>query len=291
MSEESIGTKRVVRAEVLGFCPGVRRAVALVEDSVASAAGADRRVCTLGEVVHNRDVVESFGRRGVAVVDERGVRRGDVVVLRAHGVTPEVAQRIRGRGAEVVDATCAKVRRSQDLVTLYRRDGFFVVIAGQADHPEVVALAAHAGAHAVVDSVSMAERLEIPPPAVLIAQTTFGGQEFRRIAESLKTRIRGLVVENTLCPATEARERAAVNLAARAQAIVVVGGKNSANTRGLFETVKATGLPCVHVENAGQIPEDFRAYHTMGVTAGASTPDWIIDEVERSFLEGGRNGT
>ncbi|HET7838140.1 MAG TPA: 4-hydroxy-3-methylbut-2-enyl diphosphate reductase [Rectinemataceae bacterium] len=283
----------VKRAEVLGRCMGVRRAV----DLAMATADSDpsRPVYTLGPLIHNPQAVAELEARGVIAlassdIDERV--RGKSVVIRAHGVPPLLRSRLEELGARVVDATCPRVIASQRKARDYAAKGWKVIIAGDRDHGEVAGIAGYASAGwAVVGSSAEAEALELEGKAVVIAQTTIKTEEYKAICEVIARRFQAVELVDSICPATEDRQRALGRLAAETDALVVVGGRNSANTSRLFTTALALGKPAWHVETAAELPEEVFAYTRVGVTAGASTPESLVAEVEAALVSRGAAAT
>jgi 4-hydroxy-3-methylbut-2-enyl diphosphate reductase len=280
----------VKRAEVLGRCMGVRRAVDL---AMATAdAEPSRPVYTLGPLIHNPQAVAELEARGVVAlgpedIDERV--RGKSVVIRAHGVPPLLRSRLEDFGAKVVDATCPRVIASQRKARSYAAKGWKVIIVGDRDHGEVAGIAGYASAGwAVVGSPAEAEALSLEGPVAVIAQTTIKHEEYKAICDVLARRFQAVEVVDSICPATEDRRRALARLCGETEAIVVVGGRNSANTSRLYTTAIELGRPAWHVETASELPEEVFAYTSVGVTAGASTPESLVAEVEAALVSRSR---
>jgi len=272
---------RVERARVMGFCPGVRRAVRLAEESAA----AGESVFVLGKLVHNDRVVARLVNLGVRELDEAGIAAlppGAVVVIRSHGAAPAVFQALRAVGARVVDATCPKVAANQRAAAA--AGGRAIVIAGDRGHGETTALAAHAPGSVIVSSAEEAASVRVDDPAALVAQTTFSAAEYGAVREVLTRRFPALADLGGICDATASRQEALRELCARVDAVVVVGGVDSANTRRLAELAVALGKPAWRVGTAADLPPDIAAYDVVGLTAGASTPGEAIDEVERALF-------
>lgn len=271
----------VIRAATLGTCRGVQRALAIVEHTLAEHPG--EPVYTLGPLIHNPRVVEEYRRRGaVPVASLSDVERG-IVVIRAHGIGPDERRRCGREGVTCVDATCPDVLRVQELVRDHAARGVGVVVVGDPSHVEVRAVRGYAPDSVVVSTESEAEAVTFPGPCIAVGQTTFPRDRYLRIAEVLRRCIPGLEVHETSCPATERRQQSLVELARKVEAIVVVGGKESANTRWLHQVAIATGRPAWHVEGADDLPPDIGAFSTVGISAGASTPESIIAEVEAAL--------
>jgi 4-hydroxy-3-methylbut-2-enyl diphosphate reductase len=267
----------------MGFCFGVRRAVEMMEEAVGERGA----MVSLGSVVHNPQVVERLQERGLEVIaDLRGVG-GRPVAITAHGVGPEVVAALEGKGVEIVDTTCPIVTRSQQWAKRLSEEGFAIVLFGDARHKEVRGVAGWATGKLLV--VASEEELrplpeDFPSRVAVLAQTTETEAHFasfvKRLLETNIDRISELRVVNTLCHATTAQQGAAVELADEVEMVVVVGGRDSANTRHLAEVARERGVPTYHVESAEDIdPTWLAGRERVGVTAGASTPDYAIDAV------------
>jgi 4-hydroxy-3-methylbut-2-enyl diphosphate reductase len=275
------GTVRIERAREMGFCPGVRRAIDIVE----RAARERGEVATLGPVVHNEQVVARLAGLGavVAGMDQIGDR---AVVIPSHGVGPVVSEELRRRKLQVVDATCPTVRKAQLAAKELAEAGFWVVVFGDGGHPEVQGILGWAGGRGVATLEEEAvEKLRRRHRRLgILSQTTQDARSFARfvmeVVEHALTGARELRLVNTICHATMRRQAAAVELAGVADVVLVVGGYESANTRHLAETCSALGVETHYIEGADELERCwFGGKHHIGVTAGASTPDVVIDEV------------
>ncbi len=272
----------VVRAETLGVCRGVSRALEMVERTLAETPGVP--IFTLGPLIHNPRGVEEFRARGVVPVkDVAEVERG-IVVIRSHGIGPEETRRVMESGLTCVDATCPHVRRAQRTVREHSAKGYAAIIVGDAGHGEVQGIRGYADVSFVIDSTAQARSLEIPPKAIVVCQTTFDRTRYNEICAILQKRSPDILVFDTGCSATEKRRESVASLAGRVDAIVVIGGKQSANTRWLYQAALSAGKPAWHVEGAHDIPAEISRYERVGISAGASTPESIIDEVEKALL-------
>jgi 4-hydroxy-3-methylbut-2-enyl diphosphate reductase len=271
---------RIVRAKALGFCFGVRRAI----DIVAAAADERGPIDSLGSIVHNPVVVDGLAARGVRVVGGLDEVESGTIAVTAHGRGPEIADEATERGLGLIDATCPIVRKSQKAARALCDDGFKVIIYGEEDHPEV------RGVLAWMDGIGTAvldpeAEIDIPRRKVaLLAQTTKSEESFAEFVARFVGRnigrINELRVVNTTCPETDERYHAARELAAECDLLIVVGGRNSANTRKLAQTCAGTGVETHQIERASEIDAAWLAgKECVGVTAGASTPDESIDEV------------
>ena len=283
----------VTRAAVMGRCIGVKRAVDMA--LAAAAKEGDREVFTLGPLIHNPQAVadlEAAGVRAISETEMDGRLTGRTVVLRAHGVPPAQRSLLLALGARVVDATCPRVLASQRKAASYAERGWTVVIAGDKGHGEVAGIAGHAPGAIVVGAPEEVAGIEaLAPggesrPVALIAQTTIKKEEYEAIRAALAARFPVLEVVDSICPCTADRLAALAALSAEVDAIVIVGGRNSANTARLLSTATALGRPAWLVETAAELPAQVFGYARVGLSAGASTPEVLIAEVERRLLEG-----
>jgi 4-hydroxy-3-methylbut-2-enyl diphosphate reductase len=277
---------------------GVRRAVALA----LAQSGSGATVYTMGPLIHTPRVLEDLRARGIRILDEQKLPQrldGAVVIIRAHGVTPALEARLTGRGAVIVDATCPRVRSSQLKARALVTAGYRLFLAGEARHGEIVGIQGYAaeggrGTDAAValvassaeEAAAAAERLFARMPAAktaLIAQTTITEAEFRAIAGAIQRFFPSLELVDTICNATRDRQNALRELCAQAEAVVIAGGRDSANTRRLLAIARGEGRPSWLVEGAGELPEELASFRTVGLSAGASTPDAVITEIEAAL--------
>lgn len=274
----------ILVAENAGLCFGVKRALELVE---RASEGRALAVATLGALIHNPQEIARLEARGVRQVDSPEQMSEGVLVLSAHGVDPAVEEAARARGLEVMDATCPFVRRAHGHIRALAEEGYRVVILGDPGHREVAGLAARAGGRAeIVTDAEEAEALPFAPRYGLVVQTTQRRETLRAVAAALADRCQELRVFNTICEATVSRQESARKLAEQVQVMLVVGGRNSANTARLRVICAATGTPTHHIETAAELEADWIAgVARVGVTAGASTPEWIVDEVVARLRE------
>ncbi len=239
-------------------------------------------IYTLGDIIHNPPEVarlKAKGIRPVASLDE--VPPGATLVLRAHGVHPDLIREAQRRGIRVLDATCPFVQRSQHFVKQFVEGARRAIIIGDREHPEVKSIAGHAGDDLIiVKTKAEAEALEPLERAGVVIQTTFSREEADRIIEVLEKKVTDVRVHDTICQATEARRDATLALAKRVDIMLVVGGRNSSNTNGLYQMCVDAGVPAKFVETAAEIDSAwFAGVERVGLTTGTSTPDWIIDEI------------
>ena len=264
-------------ARTAGFCWGVRRTV----DKVMQVADGRHAVVTLGPVIHNPQAVERMRQKGVDTVDAIAeVAEGTTVVVRTHGAVKAELDAARQRGLRVVDGTCPYVKYPQVMAQRFSREGYHVVIVGDANHAEVKGVVSYADGPCTVVKPG-APIPEIPDRKVaVIAQTTCIGTEFERVVGALALRHKEVRAVNTICGDTDERQEDARQLAAEVDAVVVVGGRNSANTRHLAEICRGIQPRTWHVETRDELqPEWFEGCRVIGISAGASTPDWVVEGV------------
>ena len=268
-----------------GFCFGVRRAVQTAFD----AAKAQVPCVTLGPLIHNPQEVERLTRAGIrAVTSLDEVAPGQTVIIRSHGVTPDVYAQCEARGIRYIDATCPHVAHIHQLVKAYSEHGDAVLIVGEAEHPEVVGIAGWvAGPVLILPDAQAARQARLPRRAMVVAQTTIRRERFEEVLAVLRERVSDLTVRMTICAATSQRQQEAGELSRQADVMVVVGGRNSSNTQKLYETCRARCPRTLLVETPEDLPEDgFSPTDRVAITAGASTPQWLLEQV-RARIESG----
>lgn len=280
----------VVRAKTAGFCMGVSLALqklekALLAQEQALEPAKARRICTLGPIIHNPQVLEHFAARGVSCVrNVEDLETGDHVLIRAHGLTREEEARARVCGATVEDATCPRVKGAQLSIARATREGAALLLFGEAEHPEVRGLLSYAAGESQVFG-SLDELAHIPllaeKPYVLASQTTQDREAFAAIEAWLVERLPMLAVLNTICGATRERQEEARAIAGGVDVMVVVGGRESGNTRRLAALAAQAGVETFHVERPEELEaKRFATKSRAGLTAGASTPKSLIDAAE-----------
>lgn len=271
------GDVEIVVARYAGYCYGVERALRITEEALEGAEGP---VASLGPIIHNPSVVGQLEERGVRVVDDAREAAAGTLIVRTHGVPPEVIEGARARHLNLVDATCPFVAVAQRKAASLREAGYAVVILGERDHPEVAGLEGFAGEGAVVveDAAGLPLAQLRGKRVGVVVQTTQTRANLASVAAALAPVARELLVFNTICDATEKRQSAACELAAEVDVVVVVGGRNSANTARLAQLCRAMESRTHHIESAAELePAWFAGARRIGVTAGASTPDEEIE--------------
>ncbi len=271
---------QVILAEKRGFCFGVTTAICEAEKALTQHGQGN--VYALGPIIHNKQVcrkLEEAGLKVVEIPDE--VPAGGVVLIRSHGVRPDVIEALRSRGLEVVDATCRLVKRAQQVVKQLHEEGYKVVMIGDKDHPEVTGVVAYAPDVIIVDSEKDIDT-EVPLLAKLgiVAQTTHAPDKVGRLIGYIATRpFREIRIVSTLCTEVGRRQQAAIELCKKVDVMFVLGGLHSANTKELADLCRNEGVTTHHLENWEQFqPAMVAGKKTAGVTAGASTPEWVVQE-------------
>jgi 4-hydroxy-3-methylbut-2-enyl diphosphate reductase len=278
-------------AKRTGFCYGVREAI----DKAKESAAAGKATHTLGQVVHNEGVISQLQQIGVRSVDTLDdVDHGAAVVIRAHGVKPEVFERAEGRGLEVIDGTCTWVIQEQRQLEQLVEEGYSIVLLGTPKHPEVVGLLGFAPDAIVVDEEADWERIPRRKRMALITQSTQPPWKFEKLAAFMVSRAHELRIMNTVCPVTIRRQEDTLETAREVDLMVVVGGRHSANTKELTRLCGIVGTPAMQIENARDLldPEPFAGARVVGVTGGTSTPiEDLRDVAERIYELAGTDET
>ncbi len=274
---------KVILAEKAGFCMGVRRAV----DTCLTLAEKEKDISTFGPLIHNPQVLEHLRQKGVRILEQIPESINGKVVIRAHGVPPQQKERLAGAGADVRDATCPRVQKVQAVIRKYAGQGYDTVIIGDKNHAEVVGLMGFAGSGVFV--VSASDDLEgIAPssPFIVVSQTTQDEETFLKLSGLIKECYPDCLIFNTICDSTHKRQDEVLSLGGKVDAIVVVGGRGSANTRRLGELARGMGKPVFLVESEHELdPAALAGFASVGVTAGASTPSWVIEKVVKALEE------
>jgi 4-hydroxy-3-methylbut-2-enyl diphosphate reductase len=278
----------ILLAKEMGFCWGVRRAVSMME----KAASERGQIISLGPIVHNPQVVAALAEKGVQVASSIDGVSGSAVAIGAHGVGPNVLEEVKAKGLEIIDTTCPIVARSQRWAKKMAESGFTVIVYGDADHREVKGVLSWAQGRGIAATEEGVHSLpqELLSRVAIIPQTTQSPARFaafigRLLSERL-AEIGDLQVVNTLCNVTAGQQTAARELAQEVELMLVIGGHNSANSRHLTEVCREAGVETHHIETAAELEERWLiGRERVGLTAGASTPDWAVDEVVRCMRE------
>ena len=272
---------KVVMAKTGGFCKGVKDALEITLESVQKRQDGEE-ICTFGPLIHNRQVLAMLEEKGIKAEESIDTCAGKKVIIRAHGIPPEERQKLHETGASLLDATCKRVARVHAAIKKHARRGFHTVIVGDADHAEVIGLMGYTDGRGVV--ISLPEEVSKLPAdwenVLLVAQTTQNEDIFNEIHKRFLKRYPRGVVKNTICDSTHERQMEVRQMCSRVEAMVIVGGKHSGNTVRLAEVARECGIPTYHVETEKELdPQSMARYSCVGVSAGASTPNWIIHNV------------
>ena len=264
----------VILSECLGFCYGVKRAIKIAEEH------ADGKSCTLGPIIHNPQMVERLKSKGVGTVDDLSAMKEGTIIIRSHGVGPQVYEEAKAKGLKVIDATCPHVKKAQLSAKELAQDGRQVVIVGEKNHPEVKSIFEWTGKRAVILETEADTKKFAPCPKLgIVSQTTVSGDNFVKTVAHLLGKSSDIRILRTICTATDQRQAAALELASKVDVMLVIGGRNSANTTRLAQLCEKK-CKTYHIETAQELsPEWLQKSNKVGITAGASTPDWIIGEV------------
>lgn len=273
--------KKVILAENAGFCFGVQRAV---ETSIDIKKKYNKKIYTLGPLIHNSDVVSFLEQNDIYAIDYGNIndlQEGDVVIIRSHGIPEAVFNDLKSRGLEVIDATCPFVTNIQKKVKKYSKEGYNIIIVGDENHPEVIGINGWCDNKATITKNGEFNK-ELSNKICAVSQTTEKKENWDKTLDAINDGAREVLSFNTICSATEVRQKSADDLSKEVDAMIVIGGKNSSNTTKLYEIAKHNCENTIHIENSNELPKEYinnKNFKKIGITAGASTPDWIIREV------------
>lgn len=282
---------KVIRAANAGFCMGVSLALKKLENAIKNRSKSSfSRICTLGPIIHNPQVLLHFEELGVTCLQRPEMALpDDYILIRAHGIPLQVELNLRQNCSFVEDATCPKVKSAQLSIAQATAGGAKLLLFGEADHPEVRGLVSYAKGNAnVIGSIEEIDNLRIDPTEcfVLASQTTQDRDAFDNLAQKLSAKIPDLTILSTICNATKQRQEETLKIAAQADAMIIAGGKDSGNTRRLASLTAQAGIKAFHVETLEELNhDDFKSVKVVGLTAGASTPKSIIDSIEQWLLQ------
>ena len=269
----------VIVSPIIGFCFGVKRAMSLIDEGLGDGG---KTLYSIGDVIHNPQAVEDLKSRGVIPVSSMDeLSEGDTLIIRAHGVMPDLIEKARSKGINLIDTTCPFVQKSQKYVRKMADEGRKVIIIGDSIHPEVRAIFGQAGPDPVIIStLEEAQSVSGIDCAGVVVQTTLSREKAMMIVGELEKNIRDLRVHDTICQATVLRREATLELAHNVDMVLVVGGKGSSNTKRLFHMCSEKGITARFIETAEEIdPSWFEDGDRIGLTTGTSTPDWVIEDV------------
>ena len=279
---------KVKVAKTAGFCFGVKRAVELVEQQ----ASLGKKVYTYGPIIHNEEVTETLAKKGVQIVsnkEEWSKAEPGTLIIRSHGVSRKEFEEMQDSGHEVLDATCPFVKKIHRIVEEQSNDGRHIIVIGSEDHPEVQGIIGWcSGTVEVVENSEKAEKLEINPGkrVCIVAQTTFNSKKFKDLVEIIEKKRYDIIVLSTICSATEERQKETSLLAQESEAMIVIGGLHSSNTRKLYEISKQQCVNTYFIQKLSDLDlNSFKSFRSVGITAGASTPNNIIEEVHTNMSD------
>ena len=285
----------VIRAKSAGFCFGVKRAVETVYEQVEKEK--EKQIYTYGPIIHNEEVIKDMEKHGVKVLrseEELEALKEGLVIIRSHGVPKRICDRLEKKGISYVDATCPFVKRIHNIVQEESRKGKTIIIIGDPSHPEVQGIRGWVeGAVFIIRNQEEAESFFLPsgedkktsenPSVSIVAQTTFNYKKFKELVEIISKKGYDINVLNTICNATKERQTEAQSIAEEVDAMIVIGDKHSSNTQKLFEICKKACNNTYYIQTLGDLDmNQLRSVETVGITAGASTPNNIIEEVQNN---------
>jgi len=283
--------KRILIAASAGFCFGVKRAISIANETAgkAAASGASAPdaipIRSLGPLIHNPQAVEELEKKGVHVVESVDDIPCGKVIVRSHGITRRDAEELAGKNVQIIDATCPFVKKAQEYARSLSREGYAVTVVGDANHPEVKSIISYIETGVpVITSLSDLKEASGIRKVGIVAQTTQSFENLREFVSVALKRIPEVRVYNTICNATVLRQKESMAVARVADVMIVLGGYNSANTRRLAEICRELNPKVLHIETASELsPDTLLGVSCLGVTAGASTPEWIIEELVASI--------
>ncbi|WP_026487603.1 4-hydroxy-3-methylbut-2-enyl diphosphate reductase [Caldanaerobius polysaccharolyticus] len=270
---------KIMVANSAGYCFGVKRAIESIDKLLEQRIG---WICTYGPIIHNPQVVEHYENMGVKVANSiDDIPPGSNVIIRTHGISSKEYRLIQQKGCKVFDKTCPFVKKVQRIVMEYHQKGYTIIIVGDPQHPEVKGVNGWCeGTAIILDSVERAREIPCLEKGCVVSQTTMAYEKWENINQVLRTKIKDMVAFNTICDATYQRQKEAEDLAKRVDVMIVIGGLNSSNTKKLADLCRKHCERTYHIESKEQLPlNKLEKSDIIGITAGASTPDWIINSI------------
>ena len=289
----------IIKAEHMGFCFGVKNAV----DCAIKSLDEFGKIYSYGEIIHNKDVVEFLADKGLQVIDdkdsanfsENSIDKIDAkILIRSHGVSKKIIDFLEKHNLEYINATCPKVKSIHKIVSKYSSQGYEIIVVGDKTHPEIIGIVGWIdGKYHIAENLEKLRQIDIDKEKkyCLVCQTTFNYNILKEIVEFLeKNDYTNIVINNTICDATLKRQKSCYEVAGNCDIMLVIGGKNSSNTKKLYEMCKEKCEKTFLIENYKEIPYKYIDKNTrIGITAGASTPDWVIEEVIGNVRESEQN--
>ena len=277
---------KVIKAKTAGFCFGVKRAVDTVYEQADTCGGP---IYTYGPIIHKEEVVKDLESRGVSVIrseeELEGITEG-TVIIRSHGVEKRICDKLLGKGLRIVDATCPFVKKIHNIVEKESAEGKYILIIGNPDHPEVIGIRGWAGSNvSVIQNADDIEKVDFSKnkKICVVSQTTFNYNKFQDLVEIIKKKSYDISVLNTICNATKERQTEARSIAESVDAMIVIGDKHSSNTQKLYEICRNACNNTYYIQTLDDLDlNQLGSVETVGITAGASTPNNIIEEVQNN---------
>lgn len=270
-----------------GFCFGVKRALKKTLEAVEEEKN---KIFTFGPLIHNTQAISRLNNLGVESTDNIDDAKDSTLIIRSHGISLEIYDEAKAKNVQIIDLTCPFVRRVQEIAKEYYDKGYKIVIIGNPNHPEVIGINGWCNYSAyIVEEIEEVEKLPFTPKMCVVAQTTITFEKWNTIIKELDKKTDEIREFNTICLATKERQEASAEIAKKVDAMIVIGGYHSSNTQKLYKVSKSYCDNSIHIETADELPlEIFNECKDVGITAGASTPDWIINEVIKKIEnEGG----
>ncbi|QUH26995.1 4-hydroxy-3-methylbut-2-enyl diphosphate reductase [Serpentinicella alkaliphila] len=278
---------KVILAEHSGFCFGVEKAINTVFSKM-NEENIDKRLYTLGPLIHNTHVVNELEKKGIKAVDDLDDISNGIIIIRSHGVPEEVYEKAKLKGLEIVDTTCPYVKRIQNIVKDYYLIGYTIIIVGSPDHPEVIGINGWCNNEAIIiNSIDQTKNISFIDKICLVSQTTMPIELFCEISKDLENKTNDIKKFDTICTATKRRQDSTRNLAKEVDAMVVIGDNHSSNTKKLLEICHSINPDAAFlIQSKDELPIDqLKKYNVIGVTAGASAPSWIIKDIVEILKE------
>ena len=275
---------KIYIADHAGFCFGVKRAVEIAENTL-SQLNQDEKIYSLGPLVHNPQVVEKFNKKGLKVIDNTDELDNGKVIIRSHGISGNLQKRLEDKNLELIDGTCPYVKAVHNKVKSYHEKGYKIVIIGDKNHPEVIGINGWCNDEGIViNSEEEANNMPNYDKICVVSQTTNTQEKFQKLSDIISKKGKEVKIFNTICNATYQRQSACEELAKKVDVMIVIGGYHSSNTNKLAEISRKYCNNVYHVETPDELPlHEIAKFNTVGITAGASTPDWIIEEVIKTL--------
>lgn len=271
-----------------GYCFGVKRALDIAESTLNKYKGKNLKIYCLGQIIHNKGVVEELTKRGIKFVDkEEDIESGSIFIVRSHGMPPDIIDRLKSRNIKIIDATCPFVKNAHTKAGILDKKGYFIIIIGNKKHPEVIGIKNHAknSQYLVVENLADLDSVSKKEKIGVVVQTTQTIENVQSIVSELTKIGKEILIENTICNTTGNRQDATKDLAQKVDIMIIVGGKNSANTTHLAEISKKINRNTYHIENYKELKTDWLIdVKKVGISGGASTPMQDILEVKK-FIE------